>query len=693
MVQQQSQVHVLPRGYRLHEYRIVRVLGAGGFGITYLAQDTHLDKPCAIKEYLPKEFALRADGSTVLPLSETKNEDFNWGLERFLDEARVMAQFSHPNLVGVSRFFLANGTAYIVMDYVEGESLTAFLNREAPLTEAALRRILEPLLDALAIVHAEGILHRDIKPDNILLCGDGRPVLLDFGSARMALGELSHTLTAILTPGYAPVEQYSDGKTAKSKQGPYTDIYALGAIAYRGLTGEKPQDATERVLDDQMPKLADGAHPGVSKAFLSGVDDSLLLRPTERPANVESWIAMLGWADAVDTEEEIEIPSDREERPSETQISSDPSTDGTVGLEERTLRIAASSLGVLLVLLGVLVFIPLSDDSEVPDYRASATDVSDDRASATAVATHSDTAGNLEAGDEDYFRIDVSEAGSLEIYSTGDIDTLGALLDGNGTELVSNDDGGTSRNFLIVRDVSADTYFVVVDGYSSDTAGDYSLHARFVGDEFAQLVDAARDGDAESQFNMGIKYELGDGVPQDPLEAARWYRLAAEQESRSAQFNLGLLYINGQGVAEDATEAARLFRLAAEQGLARAQTSLGALYESGRGVAEDATEAARWYRLAAEQGNAIAQTSLGLLYQNGRGMAEDAAEAARWYRLAAEQGDAIAQLNLGNLYLDGRGVAEDAVEAARWYGLAAEQGNARAQALLDSMNAASGDSQ
>ena len=129
MTQDQPAAHLLPAGYQLHEYRITRVLGAGGFGITYLAHDTHLDKPCAVKEYLPKDFALRGEGSTVLPLSEASNADFDWGLERFLEEARVMAQFSHPNLVGVSRFFQANGTAYIVMDYIEGETLTAFLNR------------------------------------------------------------------------------------------------------------------------------------------------------------------------------------------------------------------------------------------------------------------------------------------------------------------------------------------------------------------------------------------------------------------------------------------------------------------------------------------------------------------------------------------------------------------------------------
>ncbi|MCY4346502.1 MAG: protein kinase [Aestuariivita sp.] len=675
----------MPGGYRLHEYRIARILGAGGFGITYLAHDTYLNKPCAIKEYLPKEFALRADGSTVLPLSESRNEEFNWGLERFLDEARVMAQFSHPNLVGISRFFAENGTAYIVMDYVEGESLTTFLNREAPLTESALRRILEPLLDALAMMHAEGVLHRDIKPDNIVLCEDGRPVLLDFGSARIALGELSHTLTAILTPGYAPVEQYSDGRTAKSRQGPYTDIYALGAIAYRALTGEKPQDATERILDDQMPRLSDGEHPGASQLFLSGVDDSLLLRPTERPASIESWIAMLGWTDLVDPDGEQSFSQiGINEQPSETQISPDPSAGATAEPQESMLRIVASSLAVLLLVLGVLVFIPLPGDSDVSDERPLSADsnVAGDRGSATAIATHSDTAGKLEAGDENYFRIDVSEGGSLEVFSTGNIDTRGALLDGNGTELVSDDDGAANLNFLIAHDVSAGTYFVLVEGFSSDIAGDYNLHTRFVDEELALLANVARQGDAESQFYMGVNYELGDGVPQDLLEAARWYRLAAEQGSRAAQFNLGNLYRIGRGVDQDATAAARWFRLAAEQGLAGAQTSLGVLYERGQGVAEDAVEAARWYRLAAEQGYARAQSALGFLYYSGRGVAEDAVEAARLFRLAAEQGNAVAQTNLGVLYERGQGVPEDASEAARWYRLAAEQGLAGAQTNL-----------
>ena len=222
----------LPQGTRVQDFEFHRILGHGGFGITYLGWNIALDIPVAIKEYLPADLAMREQDMSVLPRSSGDEADFQWGLDRFLDEARVMARFKHPNIVQVQHFFQAHGTAYIVMEYVEGETLSDLLKRRGTLTEAELKHILLPLLAGLIDVHEAGILHRDIKPGNILLrAADGSPVLVDFGAARQAVGVRSRSVTAVLTPGYAPIEQYS----SRGRQGPWTDMYALGGRVLPGL--------------------------------------------------------------------------------------------------------------------------------------------------------------------------------------------------------------------------------------------------------------------------------------------------------------------------------------------------------------------------------------------------------------------------------------------------------------------------
>jgi hypothetical protein len=196
---------------------------------------------------------------------------------------------------------------------------------------------------------------------------------------------------------------------------------------------------------------------------------------------------------------------------------------------------------------------------------------------------------------------------------------------------------------------------------------------------------AEAGGDAAAQYNLGLMYDNGRGVPQDYAEAARWYRLAAEQGHPVAQYNLGFMYVDGSGVPQDDAEAVRWFRLAADQGDADAQVNLGSMYANGSGVPQDDAEAVRWFRLAGEQGHAAAQSALGIGYRTGRGVPQDEAEAVRWYRLAADQGDAYAQSTLGFMYDTGEGVPEDDAEAVRWYRLAAEQGLAQAQYNLGTM--------
>lgn len=276
----------LPPGFNLQEYRIDRILGYGGFGITYLATDTNLDKAVAIKEYLPNELAVRTDGSTVKAKTREDQDDFRWGLDRFLDEARTLARFRHPNLVPVHRFFEAHGTAYMVMEYEPGESLADILRRtteRAP--EAEVRGLLDGVLSGLEAVHAAGFLHRDIKPSNIIIRPDGTPVLIDFGAARQAVGRRSRNITSIVTPGYAPLEQY----TVEGNQGPWTDLYATGAVLYQIATGKAPPDATSRARNDPYRPLgADTASP-YSQQLREAIDWALRFDEEDRPQSVAQW--------------------------------------------------------------------------------------------------------------------------------------------------------------------------------------------------------------------------------------------------------------------------------------------------------------------------------------------------------------------------------------------------------------------
>jgi len=237
---EKSHRNSLQPGYKLQWYEIKEILGQGGFGITYLAHDKNLDEDVAIKEFLPIEVATREGDFSIHPLSEGHKKNYEWGLDRFIKEARTLTKFKHPSIVRVRSVFKENNTAYMVMEYEYGESLQEILTRRKKLDEAELINIIIPLLGGLEIVHETGFIHRDIKPANIFIRKGGSPLLLDFGSARQALGEETKTLTSLVSPGYAPFEQYY---SKSDEQGPFTDIYGLGATLYRAVTGVGPMDA------------------------------------------------------------------------------------------------------------------------------------------------------------------------------------------------------------------------------------------------------------------------------------------------------------------------------------------------------------------------------------------------------------------------------------------------------------------
>jgi serine/threonine protein kinase len=286
-----NSLQLTPRRLLHDQYLIGRALGHGGFGITYLAWDIALESRLAVKEYMPNGVAGRAPGDTkVLAFSEQTQREFEWGLDRFLEEARVLKQFNnHPGIVRVDTVFRDNGTAYLVMEYLDGVTLEEFLARRGgKITFETALRVLRPVLDALGDVHGDGILHRDISPDNIYLTKNGLVKLIDFGAARNALGQKSRNLSIILKEGYAPEEQYR----ASGIQGPWTDVYATAATFYHALTGRIPHASLDRLAEDHLPLPSQLGIP-IPPYAEAALSKALSVRSVERFQSMEDFKAAL----------------------------------------------------------------------------------------------------------------------------------------------------------------------------------------------------------------------------------------------------------------------------------------------------------------------------------------------------------------------------------------------------------------
>lgn len=267
----------LPHGITLADsYRVGRVLGKpGGFGVTYLAWDIHLQNRVAIKEYLPRGIAGRSAGHLEIAVHDADQQaNFNFGIDQFLAEARLLAKLDHPHVVRVRNFFRAYGTAYLVMDYYDGRSLGEYLSHlQQPVEARAAVLMMAEILDGLQFVHDRGVLHRDVKPHNIYLANNGRAILLDFGAARQAVGEQVESVSVVLSEGYAPLEQYQ----RKSPQGPWTDIYGVAATLYRMLIGRAPPAALDRLGDDALERDF-----GLPESLMAVLRKGLAVHPDQR---------------------------------------------------------------------------------------------------------------------------------------------------------------------------------------------------------------------------------------------------------------------------------------------------------------------------------------------------------------------------------------------------------------------------
>ena len=331
-------------------YVIGRVLGQGGFGITYLAWDQSLEAKVAVKEYMPGEMAVRIGGLGVQPRSAARREDFAYGKERFQEEARILARFmGQPNIAGVTDYFDENGTSYFVMDYVEGISFKTYIaNAGGKVSTEEALNVMIPVLRALTAVHGEGLIHRDVTPDNIYITKDGNVKLLDFGSARYSLGDKSKSLDVILKVGYAPKEQY----IRRGRQGPYTDVYSCAACLYAAITGYLPPESLERLDHDTLvpPSEAGAEIPlYLERAILKG----LAVQPEDRFQTAGEFL------EALESQKVVELTgSGREETLQKQQVRSQE--------KRKKGRLAAAVCGIGALALAAVLFLG-TGQSGTPD--------------------------------------------------------------------------------------------------------------------------------------------------------------------------------------------------------------------------------------------------------------------------------------------------------------------------------------
>lgn len=298
---------VLPCGSALQgRYAVGRVIGMGGFGITYLAYDTKLERKIAIKEFFPFGLAARKPDSADITVSTNKEsaDVFRNGAQKFYDEARMVAGFNgNQNIVSVYDFFYENSTAYYTMEYLQGQTLKSRVVNNGVLNKRQAVFIAECISQALVSVHAENVLHRDISPDNIMICSDGKVKLIDFGAARQVVADGSQNLSVILKPGFAPLEQYQK----RGKQGPWTDIYSLGTTLFYSLTGIIPDDPMTRLEDDE--KMGANTY-GIDNELWNIIQKSTMLKIGDRYANISELISDLENI-SYDPEPMIKVPSMR----------------------------------------------------------------------------------------------------------------------------------------------------------------------------------------------------------------------------------------------------------------------------------------------------------------------------------------------------------------------------------------------
>ena len=657
----------LQQDYTLQDgkYRILKVLGQGGFGITYLAIQVRLDRKVAIKEFFMKDFCERNETTSQVTLGTAgSREKVNSCRKKFLKEAKHIANLNHPNIIRIIDDFDENSTSYYVMEYIEGGSLENKLGTTGLSMSDATRYILQ-VAETLKYIHKKNIAHLDIKPSNIMLNGNDEIVLIDFGVSKQydfSTGGQTSVSPVAISSGYTPLEQYDPNGVKEFS--PKPDIYSLGATYFKLLTGITPLKASEITKDFLQENLK---AKGVPTAVISIICKSMEKSKENRFSDVCSFIEGLNSISL-----QVADSSDKKEG----NIAYRQYEEGTAVMpsrEEINCRVRNRRVRCM----------PSQEEIDnwvkcrIMDYNSGRYDRAFEGFSE--YAKMGNATAQYYLGKMYHLGKGVSQdcAKAVEWYRKSA--EQGNAVAQNTLGYMYKNGNGVSKDY-----VKAVEWFLKL-AEQGKGAAQYELGNK--GGEISQAyakvaeryLKSAEQGNSEAQYSLGSMYENGRCVSKDYVKAVEWYLKSAEQGNSEAQCSLGYMYRKGLGVSRDYAKAVEWYQKAAEQGNSKAQHILGHMYESGEGVSRDYAKAVEWYRKSAEQGYCYAQEDIGRMYEEGLGVSRDYAKAAEWYQKLAEMGNYFLQYKMGCMYEKGVGVPQDYAKAVEWYQKSAERGNDSAQ--------------
>ena len=708
--------HVLPCGTVLGgRYVIGRVLGQGGFGITYLGWNLTLEIAVCIKEYFPDGAAMRSSEKSQLVFwgAGENSQSLKQSRESFVKEARKAVKLNDlPSVVNVWDVFYENDTAYIVMNYIEGETLKNRLVRtQKTLNEKECVELLTPVIMDLARAHELGIIHRDIKPDNLMLKTDGKPVLLDMGAAK-DLGKAAQngapSSTLVVSQGFSPLEQYR----TKGNIGPWTDVYGMCATIYYCVTG--------RLLPTPMDRLSGEtvSFAGLSAPFAAALEKGLAIQPENRTQTMGELIAALT-ATVGDPDAKL--------KPVKKDSDKTAKNASEVPKKKNRLVPALAIAAALLIAAGVYFLKGIQPDivltpqpstdvtaevTETPTSAPTPTPTptpeltpeptpeptpTDDNSTGDSVSQGREAAEALTGLGMKYFTgrdvdRDYSRAEELFQQAAGDGDTTAMCALGDlyyyGYTAPADDAKALSwyRKAADGQNFAGMVETGLMYSKGLGTEEDPNEASAWAERAMKRMKEGIDTDDVLTGFALGRACYEGFGLEKDYSRALGYFQKAADAGYTPAIRYLGTMYRDGYGVETDYDKALVYYRKAADAGDPLAMNNMGVFYREGYGVEQDFDKALEWHRKAMEKGEEeSAAFNIGYLYYKGVGREPDYARALEWYRKAAEMGNSNAMYSLGMMYQWGFGVAQDYDKALEWYGKAAELGNGNAMQALGAM--------
>lgn len=600
------------------EYRIEKVLGQGGFGITYLGMQVYLGRRVAIKEFFMSDYCNRDAATSVVSVPTENGKPIVERFRRkFIKEAQNIARLRHTGIIPIIDVFEDNGTAYYIMDYLDGGSLNDKVKMGA-IAEAQALKYIGQVASALEYVHSMNMLHLDIKPANILLDGNDNAVIIDFGLAKQYddTGHQVSTTPVGISHGYAPIEQYRPGGVEKFS--PATDIYSLGATLYKLLTGTTPPDVSD-IMSNGLPALPGNLSRNVRDAISKAMQPVM----SNRPQSVAEFMALLNGA--TPAAQPLHGPQNTGTSEAETRVPL-----SNMQKPERKKRfpvialVSIIAVAMCITVSAVLFFIPASQQTVEENREEFVESVGQQNRESQRLAEEQREAELLLAEQR---RADSLAA--VQRYN----DSITA-------EKLRIEQEKAEEKEKAERVAQADKYYrQALEAYKNRNY-----------EEMLKLYNkAAEMGHSEANNDLGVCYEYGTAVAQDPEKAYKHYRKSAEAGNLYGQYNLGRCYNNAIGVKQDYKQAVKWYKKSVKQGCAQAEFTLGICYTNGWGVELDHKEAARLYLSAAQKGISDAQNNIAYYYHYGYGVEINKEEAIKWYEKAIAQGNKLAEANLKNL--------------------------------------------